>query len=78
MGNVQIKKELYHLIEQADGRLLKMLHAVAREYTQGDYVLPGKPMSGATLKKRIRAAKSRIAAGKFTTQEDLEKEIKEW
>jgi hypothetical protein len=55
-----------------------MLHAVAREYTQGDYVLPGKPMSGATLKKRIRAAKSRIAAGKFTTQEDLEKEIKEW
>ena len=78
MEPVQIKKELYDLIEKADRRLLKMLHAVAKEYSKEDYILPGKPMSGNTLKKRIRAAKSRIAAGKFTTQEDLEKEMKEW
>jgi hypothetical protein len=78
MGAVQIKEELYHYIEEADARLLKMLYAVAKEYTQQDYTLPGEPMSKETLKKRIRAAKSRIEAGQFTTHEDLEKEMKEW
>jgi len=78
MGAVQIKEELYQYIEEADARLLKMLYAVAKEYTQDDYTLPGKPMSKETLKKRIHAAKSRIKAGKFTTQEDLEKEMQEW
>jgi hypothetical protein len=43
-----------------------------------DYTLPGESMSKETLKKRIRAAKSRIEAGQFTTHEDLEKEMKEW
>ena len=78
MGAVQIREELYHCIEEADARLLKMLYAVAKEYTREDYTLPGESMSKETLKKRIRAAKSRIEAGQFTTQEDLEKEMKEW
>ena len=78
MGTVQIKEELYHYIEEADARLLNMLYAVAKEYTQEDYTLAGEPMSEDVLKKRVRAAKSRIKAGHFTTQEDLEKEMKEW
>ncbi len=78
MGAVQIREELYHFIEEADTRLLKMLYAVAKEYNQEDYTLPGEPMSQATLKKRIRAARSRIENGQFTTQEDLEKEMEEW
>ena len=78
MGAVQIKDELYQYIKEADVRLLKMLHAVAKEYTQDDYTLPGEPMSKETLKKRVREARSRINAGQFTTQEDLEKEMKEW
>ena len=28
--------------------------------------------------KRIDEAEQRVASGKFTTQEDLEKEVKEW
>lgn len=78
MGAAQIKEELYHFIESGDPKLIKMLYAVAKEYTEEDYTLPGKPMSKTTLKKRIRAAKSRIKSGQFTTQEDLEKEMKEW
>ena len=78
MGAVQIKEELYHYIEEADTRLLKMLYAVAKEYTQDDYSFPGEPMSKVTLKSRVHAAKSRIKAGQFTTQEDLGKEMKKW
>ena len=78
MGIVQIKEALYHYIERADVRLLKMLYAVAKEYTEENYTRAGEPMSEETLKSRIAAAKSRIKAGRFTTQEDLEKEIKEW
>ncbi len=78
MGAVQIREELYHYIEVADARLLKMLYALAKEYYQDDYILPGEPMSQEILKKRVSAARARIKAGQFTTQEDLEKEMKEW
>jgi hypothetical protein len=78
MGAAQIKEELYQFIEEGDTRLINMLYAVAREYTQEDYTLSGSPMSKDTLVSRVRAAKSRIKSGQFTTQEDLENEMKEW
>ncbi len=78
MGVTHIKEELHHFIEDADTRLLKMLYALVKEYTQEDYTKPGDPMSEITLKERIRSAKSRIKAGQFTTQEDLENEAGEW
>lgn len=78
MGATQIKEELYQYIEDADARLLKMLYALAKEYTQEEYILPGKPMTKENLKKRVRSAKSRIDAGHLTTQEDLENEMKGW
>jgi hypothetical protein len=78
MGAIQIKKELYNYIEEADERLLKMLYAVAKEYNQEEYILPGEPMNEEDFKKRVVAAKSRISAGQYTTQEELEKEMKKW
>lgn len=39
MGAAQIKEELYHLIDAGDARLIKMLYAVAKEYTSEDYEL---------------------------------------
>jgi len=41
MGAVQIKEELYLLIEEGDAKLLKMLYAVAKEYSSEDYELSG-------------------------------------
>ena len=35
-------------------------------------------MSINTYKKRIKKAEARIDAGKYTTQEDLEKEAGQW
>lgn len=39
MGAAQIKEELYHYIEEGDERLLKMLHAIAKEYSSDEVEL---------------------------------------
>ncbi|MEM9679879.1 MAG: addiction module protein [Bacteroidota bacterium] len=39
MGAAQIKEELYHFIESGDPKLIKMLYAVAKEYSSDDYEL---------------------------------------
>ena len=78
MGAAQIKEELYHLIEEGDARLINMLYAVAKEYTLEDYTLAGSPISKEVLVERVRSARSRMKSGQFTTQEDLENEMKEW
>ncbi len=36
MGAAQIKEELYHFIESGDPKLIKMLYAVAKEYSSED------------------------------------------
>lgn len=78
MGAPKIKEELYQMIENGDAKLIKMLFAVAKEYSKDDFTLPGQPMSSNELKQRIRSAKTKISKGEFTSQEDLEKEMKEW
>ena len=39
MGAAQIKEELYQFIESGDPKLIKMLYAVAKEYSSDDYEL---------------------------------------
>lgn len=78
MRTTQIREELHQFIEQGDNRLLKILHTIAKEYIREDYTLPGGPMSEETLTERIRAAQNRIKAGRYTSQDDLENEMKKW
>lgn len=78
MGTEQLKEELHQYVDKGDKRLLHMMQAVAKAYIEGDYTLPGDPMSIAEYQERIKAAKSNIEAGHFTTQEDLEREMKQW
>ncbi|WP_296621213.1 hypothetical protein [Marivirga sp.] len=78
MATPKIKEELYHFIEEGDAKLINMLYAVAKEYTQENYALPGKPMTINQLKTRGRSAKARIEEGRYTSQDGLEKEMKEW
>lgn len=73
-----MREELHQFVDQGDNRLIKILYTLAKEYIQEDYTLPGEPMSEETLKNRIRAAKKRIMAGQHTSQEELEKEMKQW
>lgn len=78
MSTSQIQEKLKEVIKSGDSRLLKMLYAVAKEYSGENYTLPGKPMTEKILKTRIQAAKQRITSGQFTSQQDLEKEMKVW
>jgi len=78
MSTITIKKRLHDVVDNADSLLLKMLYAVAKEYAAENYTLPGKPMTEKTLKLRIHSASERIKSGRFTTQADLEKEMKGW
>lgn len=78
MSTALIQKKLQAVIDTGDSRLLKMLYAVAKEYNDENLTLPGKPMSAKTLNTRINAAKSRINSGQFTTQAELDKELKLW
>ena len=78
MSATQIQEKLQKVIDRGDSRLLRMLYAVAKEYSEENYTLPGKPMTERVLKNRIQASKKRIASGRFTTHEDLQKEIKTW
>ena len=77
MNTAQLKKELYQYIENADEKLLHLVYGIFIA-DNNNYIFPGEPMNETTLKERVRAAKERIRAGQFTTQENLEKEMEEW
>lgn len=78
MSTSQIQEKLRAVVDNGDSRLLKMLYAVAKEYTEDNFILPGNPMTEKTLRSRVLLAKERIKSGRFTTQEELENEMKEW
>jgi hypothetical protein len=78
MSTNQIQEKLHKVVDSGDSRLLKMLYAVAKEYTDENYTLPGRPMTEKVMKMRVLSARQRIQSGRFTTQADLEKEIKGW
>lgn len=77
MSTIQLREELHKYIDQADDRILRLVKGMFQADTD-DYTLSGAPMSEEALKRRVKAAKSRINAGQFTSQEDLESEMKEW
>jgi len=80
MNTLQIRQELHKYIETGDDRFLRLVHAVATNYTSSDvdYTAPGTPMDAETYNKRVRNAKERVKSGYYTTQEDLEKEMEQW
>ncbi len=80
MNTVKLKEELHNYIENGDDRFLRLVHAIATNYTSSDvdYTVSGPPMDAETYRKRVRNAKERVKAGYYTTQDDLEKEMEQW
>ena len=85
MTTTQIRSKLHKSIDQVDERFLSAMYVVTQQYLkktssalQESYTFYGKPMSIEKLKKRIQEAEARIDAGQYTTQEELEKEMKKW
>ena len=81
MGTADLRNELHNYIDHADEVFLKMVHAMSKEYKKGEvvgYNTDGSPISQDDLKKRVKAASERVKAGKFISQEEVEKEIENW
>jgi putative addiction module component (TIGR02574 family) len=73
MGATQIKEELFNFIEAGDPKLIKMLHAVAKEYSSEEYDLNEPQLT--ELDKRIQ----KYEAGRmvFSSWDDVKARIKD-
>ena len=76
MSTTELREEVHRYIDQADDRVLRLVKGLLQ--ADLDYTIPGEPMTQNQLEDRVKAAKSRIESGRFTTQEDLEREMEEW
>ena len=61
-----------------NGPLLEKIEKMLEKEMVVGYTVEGKPLTKAAYDKRLAKAEKQIAAGKYTTQEDLEKESANW
>lgn len=81
MNTTRLKQELHLYIDHADETFLKMVHAMSKEYKSPEivgYNVDGSPITQQDLKARVSAASKRVKSGNYLTQEEVEKEIKNW
>lgn len=77
MGVLELREELHKYINLADERFLKMVYAMSKEYKESmvvGYNVDGSPITQQDVVTRVKAASSRVKAGDFLTQEEVEKE----
>lgn len=72
MGAAQIREELHHFIDSGDTKLIKLLYAVAKEYTDDDRI------SLDQYNKELDEAEAEIDRGEFLTHEEAVKQIRSW
>lgn len=78
-----LKKELHSYIEKADNRFLRMMYALAKNYQDEETIVEGYEADGTPITKKAivneaREASKQVKSGNYTSQEDLEKEVKNW
>ena len=81
MDTNKLKEDLHNYIDRADETFLKMMYAMSKEYEKSEnigYTMDGKPIYKQDIKKRVKAASKRVKSGDYITQEEVEKEIKDW
>lgn len=72
MGAAQIREELHEFIDSGDTKLIKLLYAVAKEYTYDERI------SLEQYNKELDEAEAEIDRGEFLTHEEAAKEIRSW
>lgn len=81
MGVTELRKELHSFINLADERFLKMVYAMSKEYKKTvivGYNPDGSSITQQELRNRVKASSKSVKSGDFLTQEEVEKEIKNW
>ncbi len=72
MGAAEIREELHGFIESGDTKLIKLLYAVAKEYTDDERI------SVEQYNKELDEAEAEIDRGEFLTHEEAVKKIRSW
>lgn len=66
------------LLGVTSGSLLEKIEKILDKELIVGYTVEGKPLTKAAYNNRLAKAEKQIEAGKFITQEDLEKEAANW
>jgi hypothetical protein len=81
MGALELRDSILKSINTADERLLKVVKAVIESYREEEivaYSVEGKPLTRSEYKAELADAKAEIKNGESISQENLEKEAKDW
>lgn len=81
MGTAELRKEVQNYISKADVDFLKKVHAMSKENENTiivGYEVDGTPITQEDLVIEVREASAQVKAGNYTTQEELEREVKNW
>ncbi|TLP81730.1 hypothetical protein [Maribacter sp. ACAM166] len=84
METVDLKKSVLDYIDNADERLLKLIKALVETYQEDKktdavaYNIDGEPLTLKEYNQELLNAEAEIENGKYTAQEDLEKESENW
>jgi hypothetical protein len=80
MTSLEKRKKVKRYIDNADDRFLEMVYAMMEANDSGviGYEMDGSSLTRSKLKKKVKQAEERIARGKYTSQETLEKKSKHW
>ncbi len=81
MGVKKLREELHEYIDKADERFLKMVSAMSKEYNKNTivgYNVDGLPITQEKLRERAKSASQKVKSGDYISQEEVEKEIRNW
>lgn len=81
MGTAELRKEAHRFIDRANDKDLKKVLALDKENENAvivGYEPDGNPITQENLVEEAREASAQVKAGNYTSQEDLEKEVKNW
>ncbi len=85
MTTIKLKESLHYLIDKIEDeellnaylKIIKKGFQVSSEPIVG-YSTKGEAITKSKLIQKVRSASDRVKSGKFTTQEDIEKESEGW
>jgi hypothetical protein len=80
MNTIQIRQKIHDFVDQADDRLLNMIHSLIEADASNivGYLPDGAPISKEDLRTRARISAQQIAEGKTISSEDFKKEFETW
>ena len=81
-GETKLQAAKLNLVQKllgvTNGALIEKIEKMLEKEMIVGYTVEGKPLTKGAYDKRLAKAVKQIAAGKFTSQDDLEKEASNW